>query len=341
MTDVSGQFRSLLSGGKTLSGGGELLKIANRSKTAILLVELITFFILLFIVDWFVVPIDLFAIEPHPFWIPVLFFALQYGTRPGTAAAVMAIAVAWCFCWPERVLGEPYFEYSVRAWSNPALWLIAALMLGELRQRQLGELKHLQGDAQRLQQQIGVFSRFCKEVKDANLDLQLQISAGQTAPLEHAVTQLGNLKPWEIEQFSKKVAESLDLLVGAKKSSVFVRYPNGALQLAFQFGWQDRDGYRQVFQADAPLYHSVVVRGQIMSLREEGAERNFEGEGLIAIPISYVHGGGIFGMLKIEQAGEDIWFDAKLKSLQILAREIGIFLERYQDYEAGARRKSA
>ncbi|MGI9387690.1 MAG: GAF domain-containing protein [Methyloligellaceae bacterium] len=341
MSNVLGQFQHLLSVKETVSDDSQMSGITSRTRSATLFSELTAFFVLIFIVDWLLVSIDLFAFEPHPFWIPVLFFSLQYGSRQGMAAAVAATCVAWCFCWPERALTEPYFAYSVRAWSNPAMWLTGALMLGGLRQRQFSELTSLRVEVQRLQQQIGVFSRYCEHVKEANLDLQLQISAGQTAPVEHAVTQLGNLNPWDVAEFTQYVAETLELLVGARKSSVFIHYPNNTLRLAFQFGWQDGDRYRQVFQANAPLYQCVIVRHQTLSSRDEWAEQSLEGEGLVAIPISYVYGEGIFGMLKIEQAGEDIWSDAKLKSLRILAREVGIFLERHQDYNAGARQKSA
>ena len=296
-------------------------------------VELVALYVLIFLVDVMVLAAstNLFAYQPHPFWIPVVLVSLQYGFAPGMIAALSAILLHWLVSMPAQVIGEPYFEFVVRTWATPTLWLCAAFCIGQVRQLQLDERNGLYDEVDKLRAQAKTLTSYATELKEANANLQLQITTGKTAPLEHALIQLSNCHSANDHDFHERVKTSLDLLIGPNKSSVFVTNSIGRLVLSMKFGWYENEPYLLSFDSDHLLYQSVINNSEAVSLSDEWGGQVFRGEGKVAVPIQYIQGGGSYGMLKVEEADNGIWSDDKLKGLTILAREIGIFLERLNE----------
>ena len=75
--------------------------------------------------------------QPHFFWLPVLLLSLQYGTVSGLLAAGVAIVLTAWLGWAEQEVGENHFNYLLRISTQPMLWLVAALLLGQFRLRQI------------------------------------------------------------------------------------------------------------------------------------------------------------------------------------------------------------
>ncbi|MFY0611365.1 MAG: hypothetical protein JXQ99_07565 [Hyphomicrobiaceae bacterium] len=309
-----------------------------------LVIEIVIIYFALFTIDFvfFEKFGDFFALEPHPFWIPVILLSLQYGFSSAIVTATSAIAINWLLLSPEQPLGEPYFAHVIRNSVSPAMWLATALIVGELRQRQISLHAQAIEEVERLHVQAKVLSTHCAETKQANRDLQLKIAAGKTAPIEHALIQLGSDEPRNIKQFLTTFEEALEALVGHHKASIFVINDGVGLHLAFQFGWADSDRYLREIQPSHPLYQTVIEQElHVSSCRSPWDNQVLRGEGEIAVPIKYIHHGKTFGMLKIEETTAGLYSSEKLRALTLLGREMGIFLEQLALQTGGSHREQA
>ena len=331
MLDVGGPKLARVESGGWRSSLSSLSLFRGSLREQSWMMELGAIYLALFVIDFLFFPKygDFFALSPHPFWLPVLLFSLQYGFSRAVAAAVSAITISWLFLPPEQVLGEAYFDYIARSSITPAMWLGTALIVGELRQRQISERSQVDEELVRLRAQAEILSKHCADTKQANLDLQLKIAAGKTAPIEHALIQLGGRQSQDIEQFLACFEDALTSLIGEHKASVFVINEEQGLDLAFQFGWTASDHFRQGFKPDHPLCQAIIARSQIVSSHRSSWDSDvLQGEGEVAIPIQYIYHGGAYGMLKIENAGATTESSEKLRALVLLGREMGIFLEQ-------------
>lgn len=314
------------------------LRITDNLHAQTWVVELGVIYLALFVIDllFFADFGDFFALSPHPFWFPVLLISLQYGFARAIAAAASAIMLNWLFFAPEQVLGQPYFDYLIRNSVTPTMWLCTALVVGELRQRQILEQAHADEELKRLREQTEILSRHCTETSEANQELQLKIAAGKTAPIEHALMQLGSRQSLDLQQFLTAFEDALTSLLGRHKASAFIIHDRFGLRLAFHFGWTDGDRFRRDFHTDHPLYQTVISQAHsVASHRSAWDSHALHNEGVVAIPIHYIHHGGAFAMLKIEQAEADIASAEKLRALVLLGREMGIFLEQFTAHAPG------
>lgn len=86
-------------------------------------------------------PADIAAATPHPYWIPVAVFAVQYGLPGGLAAALVASILLYVPGIPEAAINQSVFEYQAALLLQPALWFVGAAVLGLLASRRLWRLR--------------------------------------------------------------------------------------------------------------------------------------------------------------------------------------------------------
>lgn len=314
------------------------LRITDNLHMQTWVIELGVVYLVLFFIDllFFAEAGGFFAFSPHPFWLPVLLISLQYGFARAIAAAASAITLNWLFLAPEQQLGQPYFDYLIRNSITPTMWLCTALVVGELRQRQIVEQAQADDELKRLREQAEVLSKHCTDATQANLELQLKIAAGKTAPIEHALIQLGSRQSLDLQQFLTAFEEALGSLLGKHKASVFVNDDRRCLKLAFEFGWTDTDRFSRDFEIHHPLYQAVIDQAQPVSTNRSPWDSHvLQDEGAVAVPINYIHRGGAYAMLKIEEAETDLSSAEKLRALILLGREMGIFLEQFSAHTPG------
>lgn len=120
------------------------LLLCLRDSNAPWLVELVVLYSLLLVLAY-VLPgqNELTAINPHPFWIPVLLLSVQYGPLGGGAAALVGSLLHWLIGAPVQAGGEDFYDYIYRIWREPMLWLGASVVLGGLRSQQIDKVEAL------------------------------------------------------------------------------------------------------------------------------------------------------------------------------------------------------
>src|SRR3954447_11674816 len=116
------------------------------------LLQLAGFFVVALLIDHAFLDGNRFAgVQPHPFWIPVVLLSLQFGTNAGLLAVLTAGTCLLAGNLPEQMLSEDRFSYLLHLSTHPLLWLATALVIGEMRSRQLRSAHELLEEHERIE----------------------------------------------------------------------------------------------------------------------------------------------------------------------------------------------
>jgi hypothetical protein len=240
-----------------------------------------------------------FTIQPHPFWIVVLLVAAQYGVFEGLAAAILASLALVVPSVPQFGFQDDFFSYALKLGLNPAMWLGAALVVGELRSaadRRASALSEALKQAERREQFLAAAA---ERLAMANRALEDRV-AGQlrtVASLYEASKAVDRLGPGDV---ILGIAGLLRAGLNPQKFSVYLL--NGTtLEAVFNEGWTDEDTYRRVYDSATALYQEVVVKSRRLCAANAADAFALEDQALLAGPIKSAETGQVVGMLKIEK----------------------------------------
>lgn len=236
--------------------------------------------------------------SPHPFWIIVLLIAVQYGAFPGLIAAVASSlalvvgnqAVSMASWMTPEVLDNP-------AMLNPVLWVIAAVILGEVRQRHIREKTRLESQLREAVQREAVTAGAYDELRIRKQRLEERIAGEMHSALTvfRAAKSLETMSPAQILRAVEQVVADL---LGAKAFSLFLLKDNH-LDAAMTAGWDTQTTWPRRYASSSSLYQTVVGKRELLTVASREHEQTLGGEGVLAAPIiSPV--GEVLGMLKIE-----------------------------------------
>lgn len=251
------------------------------------------------------------ALEPHPFWLIVLLMAVHYGTPEALlATAASSVALLWGNM-PSQSLDENIHDYSVQVLLRPLLWMLASLVLGELRMRQRLQLSEALDLLRRAERRVGLLSRSHEDLVGAKDRLETRL-AGQlrtATGLFEAARMLETLDP------GKVIAGTLDLVSTALHAKAFSLFllEGDALVLAASHGSNRARPLVERFGGTTPLFQEVVGGQRVVSVSTPAGEALLNGHGLIAGPLIDPGSGKLVGMLKVEEMS---FLEFNLSSLQ-------------------------
>src|SRR4051795_1667490 len=137
------------------------------------LLQIAGLFVVALAIDYTLLEGDRFAgIQPHPFWIPVIVLSLQFGTSAGLLAVLTASTCLLLGNLPEQMLSEDRFSYLLHLSAQPLLWLAAALVIGEMRSRQLRSTHELLEEHERIGIERDTIAAAYQDLKSAKMDLE-------------------------------------------------------------------------------------------------------------------------------------------------------------------------
>jgi len=268
------------------------------SPSAIL--ELVVIVALILLVAGALPDIDLADIHPNPLWLPVLLLSLQYGTVSGLMAAVAAILVTVYLGFPEEGVGENYFSYVLRNWSQPILWLATAVLLGQFRQRQISEREELTRRLGEMAEQRAHLADYGMRLRQRCERLERSRAAEPSTP---TVALLGALSA--LSQPAGELALSfrrcISLAFPGAAASVYALQPTGLERLA-DCGWAADAPWQTRLEPSHVLYRAIVAEAAPLNVAITGDESRLAGEGLAAVPIRAAGDGRVIGILKLEMA---------------------------------------
>jgi len=270
--------------------------------------------------------------QQNPFWIPVLLVSVQYGTNAGLLAAAAATAALLIGNIPAQSVSEDGFAWVFAVGKLPLLWFVSAVVLGELRVRQIRERvtlrRQLMETAGREQILSDAYKRLggVKEALETRLASQLKSAVG----LYESVRAIEKLDPAEVLMGMGNLVRSV---MNPEKFSVWLLH-EGQLDLTVREGWSEEDDLPRCYTQNAELFLEIVGRQRILSVTNYADASTLAGAGIIAAPIVVPDSGRVIGMLKIEKLGFlDLTF-SNLQMLRVLCQWIGAAYDNALRYQA-------
>lgn len=236
-------------------------------------------------------------VNPHPFWIPVLLVAAQYGTAEGLFAALMASLFYLVGNIPAPVEGISHYDRLYAICINPILWFVVGFILGELRGRHIRERNTLTRELEDSQQREDLIADSYKFVKNRKESLEVQV-AGQLSSSIEAYRAAKAVETLDPKSVMKGVEQLVQSVLGPQKFSLYIFHDN-KLTATIVHGWSPEDRYAQEIDSFSPLYQGVIGQQETLVVANEQHEIALDGQGIMAGPI--VEGGNVLGMLKVEQ----------------------------------------
>ncbi|WP_448189942.1 GAF domain-containing protein [Azospirillum sp. sgz301742] len=274
------------------------------------------------------------SVQPHPFWIPVLLLAVQYGTGEGVLAAMAATLALRVGNMPEQLISQDFYQYLYAVSREPILWLVAAVLLGELRMRQLREREELRAGLAAARRESDAIARSYRQLKTVKESLETRV-AGQLRTvftLYQAAKSIDKLDEGEI---MLGVADLIRTVMRPEKFSLFL-LNNDVLESVTNDGWEDDDTYARWFDAASPIFETVVGRQRFLCVARPEDERILQGQGLLAGPLVSEDTGAVVGMVKVESLGFMDLSVHSVENFRILCEWIGTALGKARQYREAA-----
>ena len=267
-----------------------------RSAGAPWLLELLLLFALVLLVQ-IALPGNtrLAAIEPHPFWLPVLLLATQYGIVGGLAAALSAIAISFVIGFPVQAGAEDFYDYSLRIWREPILWLGAAIILGGLRAQHVGNFAELHDRFVNANNQRQAIAEYCNVLKSHCESLERQMACSQDRSIDTGLAALSSLAKASPACAHEQLAGAIDQLLGPATYSVLIRRDRKFVENS-KFG-----GGAGVLRMPPELEAAMLRGSRVLSVLREDDAAVLAGAALFAVPILAPGSERVRGLLMIEK----------------------------------------
>ncbi|MCW5770946.1 MAG: GAF domain-containing protein [Rhodospirillaceae bacterium] len=239
------------------------------------------------------------SLEPHPFWLLVALVSVQYGTNEGVFAAAASSIVLLSGHLPAQSIDTDFYAHVLQLGARPLLWLVSAILIGELRNRHARrELDLEQQVAESHTREHGIALAY-QELKAAHEKLEISVASElrTVVGIYRAARTLQNLSVGEVMAGAVNL---VSVVLGPEKFSLYT-VEGGALNLGLKRGWAEEDSYETAFWPDHPLFQTVVVGQRYVSAADAVDERVLGRQGVLAGPLFQGEGGEVVGMLKIER----------------------------------------
>lgn len=262
------------------------------------LVELAALVAVIVLADWAFPAFNVAALEPSPFWLPVLLLSLQYGTAAGLLAAAAATAAYVFNGVAEQAVGENFFSFLLRIWALPILWIGVALVLGQFRLRQIAAKQELRQELTKRSIEAQTLAGYSKDLEARCQRLERQLTTRMQAPVKPVLDALTGLAGPSVDINTALDVVAQQIWPGAA-ISVFSVSPAGC-ELIGKSGWPAAATWASEFGASHPLYQAIVSDRRGVSILNRGDEAVLSRQGVAASPIFTSDRSRVVGMLKIE-----------------------------------------
>ncbi|MEO5332389.1 MAG: GAF domain-containing protein [Magnetococcus sp. YQC-5] len=266
----------------------------------VVFLELGIFILAVLVGDWIFGTGDrLLTLSPHPFWFIILLLASQYGTLTGIIATLLCTAALYIGQLPSQQLTENLFEYGYRLSRAPLLWLVTAVIFGEIRMRFSRHMeKAIQEQTaaiQELEQLTGVHKRLKK--RQVRLEEQVASQIHTLASTYQAAKSIKRRNPVDV---IAGAADMIKHVLNPGSFSIFNLH-NDRLVASVTIDWSDENKLDTHFDSHSLLYQAIVAKHKILCVTHKEDRLFLEGQGVLAAPLLDPASDNVFGMVKIER----------------------------------------
>lgn len=276
-------------------------------------------------------------VSPHPFWIIVVLAAAQYGTAEGLAAALLSALTLLAFNLPPQDASPNIYDWLYTVAKTPLLWIVAAVTIGELREKHRAEREELRRELTESREREHTIAQAYEWVREGKEKLEARI-AGQLRSSVAVYQAARGLEAMAPEQVVQGVGELVTAVLNPEHFSLYSVSANG-LSLALTQGWTEDDAYLQRFAASSDLFRAVVNERRMLSISNPEHERILANQGMLAAPLVDRVTQNVKGMLKIEKLAFTDLNLSNVESVAALCEWAGMALgnaERYQLAKSGS-----
>ncbi|EPR09672.1 hypothetical protein M527_05970 [Sphingobium indicum IP26] len=243
--------------------------------------EMLLLFAALVAVDQGLMKGDAFSdLNPNPYWLPVLVMATTYGTGSGLAAAAIASAI-W-FHWSNLWSGATdHIEQQLRLSIQPMLWMVTALVTGEVTASRRNRLADQERQHQAMDRNWKKLAEIIARLTDTNRKLQVRIATEQRTIVQAMAAGLAVSKADPESQ-----ADALARLIAlAAQTEDFTFYDVRGAQVTARFGG------RAAMGQPPDLSRSSMAQAMLATPRPLRADRAADcpllsESGILAVPVA-------------------------------------------------------
>lgn len=239
--------------------------------------------------------------NPHPFWFIVLLIAAKYGSKEGLLAAVLCSIALLFGNMPEQQAHQDSYAYALFVLKLPLLWLVSAVVFGELRQMHMRERDKLETsllESEEREQHIAQSYEWVKQLKDL-LELRMAGQLRSSISAYHAAKAMESLSPTEVMSGLEELVRST---LHPEQFSVYT-LSEGSLSVAITHGWKESDNFSRDIASNNPIYKAVIGEQRVLCVANNQHERILAGQAMLVGPLLDRESGEVVGMLKIEKLG--------------------------------------
>jgi hypothetical protein len=269
--------------------------------------------------------------SPHPFWIVVLLAASYYGLREALFAAVLSSVVMLVGNVPPQVQGEGAYTWLLRVMREPLLWLVSAIVLGEIRDALRRHAQGLREEIAIAQDRTDGLVKACDRLMRQKEGLEARI-ADQTLTVHAMYKASRAIERDGVGDVLFGVGDLVRTSLSPRKFSLYLL--NGQkLEAAVSEGWTQHDRYARVIEADSPLFEAIVSSRRHLVVVDADDESLLRDEGILAGPIVNTEHHAVVGMLKIEAMDFMDLTPSSVQNFKTLCEWIGAAISNAQRLE--------
>ena len=269
-------------------------------------------------------------INPHPYWIAVLLLSLQYGTVSGLMAASIAIIGTVLIGMPEPDIEERYFNYLVRVWTQPVLWLLVALLLGTFRARQIEQRDELQLQVENFRTRSATLLDHATNLRTRCSMLERRLATRETSDTGQLLAGLARLGEAEPGRWASALKATLT--AGFPKSQISLYSVDGEkVRLVLTHGQTPDVQMPPDIEPGHPLIAAVAGAGRAVSVLEPSDDAALRGLGVAAVPVFADDGASsrsrVIGILKADMLAPGQIDGSTTRRLAVIAAHLAPALQ--------------
>lgn len=273
------------------------------------------------LLEWLWPPFpDLTTYQPHPYWAAILILSLQYGTVSGLSAAAIAIVATVVIGLPEPDIGENHFAYLVRVWTQPVLWISAALLLGHFRIRQIEQRNELLGTVDELKGRSAALTSHAKGLEARCDALERRLVIRPKSDATALLNTLSTLPDAAAQGRWPSAFHAAVQIAFPGASATLYAVQNDAVQPVARSSVDVNGRAPRLSGGDALVL--AVAQGRALSVTSGLDDALLVGLGVFAVPVERIRGGGA-GLLLVESLPTGLIDQGTVARLRTLARAFG------------------
>ncbi|MEG3639885.1 GAF domain-containing protein [Magnetococcus sp. PR-3] len=313
----------------TAIGGGRTMGGVRVSA----LLEITIFFAIIFAIDFGLMGGGRFAdVSPHPYWFIIIVISIQYGTTEGLLAALAATIALRSWNIPEPSFNQEVFDYVLLLMRQPMMWLMAAVLMGELRVRQKRFQQEMRDALMETREREERITEAYNRVNRTKEMLETR-AAGQMRTVVGSIQAAKAVEQQEPALVMNGAADIIQQVLNPKKFSLF-GLDDGALKMRISRGWDGDESYKTSLPESGAIYQRVVGQHQFLSVVKPDERDALDGEGMLVGPLLSKETGNVSGLMKLEELGFMDLNVSTVENFKALCEWIGTSLDnanRYQD----------